>query len=261
MLGLVTHARNARLLALALAAAIGLAAATLATIAPGAADADHKRRARSAASCDDIRATAADTSIRTIRRSLRCLINAERRSRGLPRLRYNGRLRRAGYRHARDMARREYFSHTTPGGRDFVERAMRARYVRSSSRGWLLGENLAWGRGERSSARRIFRAWMRSRAHRRNILRRDFREIGIGVTRGAPVGSDRDAVTVAAEFGRHRSRRARASSLARKKRIWRRHHRIVHAKLRERCGADDPEDRGCRILDDRNEKYHRLLER
>lgn len=186
--------------------AVALTATALTALAPAAADAGSKRTARYAASCKNAHATAATASVSSVRHSTLCLVNAERRSRGLPRLRHNSRLRRAAERHARDMVRRGYFSHDTPSGTDFVQRVVRARYVTRRSANWLLGENLAWGSGSRSSARNIMRAWMRSQGHRRNILRRGFREIGIGIVRGAPVDGVEESLTYVTEFGTRRRR-------------------------------------------------------
>ena len=45
------------------------------------------------------------------------------------------------------------------------------------------------------------RGWMNSPPHRRNMLDRGFREIGIGVALGAP-GSNDPGATYATEFGR-----------------------------------------------------------
>ena len=49
------------------------------------------------------------------------------------------------------------------------------------------GENIAWGSGSRSTPRSIVRAWMASDGHWANILSAAFRDIGIGVSPGAPV--------------------------------------------------------------------------
>jgi uncharacterized protein YkwD len=58
----------------------------------------------------------------------------------------------------------------------------------SGARGWYVGENIAYGSGDRSSPRSIGSAWMNSPPHRANILRASFREIGIGLASGTPVG-------------------------------------------------------------------------
>ena len=66
--------------------------------------------------------------------------------------------------------------------------------------GWALGENLAWGTGRLATPREIMRAWMDSPGHRANIVKRSYREIGIGVVTGVP--SDRGAgATYTADFG------------------------------------------------------------
>jgi len=62
-----------------------------------------------------------------------------------------------------------------------------------------VGENIAYGSGDRSSPRSIGAAWMNSPPHRANILRASFREIGIGLASGTPV-SVRGA-TYTTDFG------------------------------------------------------------
>jgi uncharacterized protein YkwD len=136
-----------------------------------------------------------------VRDATLCLINAERRRRGLPRLRFNRRLAKAAVRHARDMARHDYFAHDSRDGRNFVDRIRRSGYIRRSSGGWALGENLAWGSGSLASPRAIVRAWMNSPGHRSNILNRRFREIGVAHTLDAPVAGATRAATYVTDFG------------------------------------------------------------
>jgi uncharacterized protein YkwD len=78
-----------------------------------------------------------------------------------------------------------YFDHTTPGGVSFVDRILAAHYVKASD-GWTLGENLAWGTGDLSSPAGIMDAWMKSPDHKANILKRAYREVGIGIRLGVP---------------------------------------------------------------------------
>ena len=133
-------------------------------------------------------------------RATLCLLNRERRAHGLPRLSANGQLRIAGERHALDMVRRDYFSHTAPGGTSFVSRIKDTSYIRPDA-GWSVGENLAWGAGRSSTPRSIMRQWMNSPGHRANILRRGYRQIGIAVVRGVPVAGIAGGATYATEFG------------------------------------------------------------
>jgi uncharacterized protein YkwD len=148
-------------------------------------------RAEAATPCSD---SAAATQ-RTL-----CLVNAERRAHALPPLVASNRLRRAAARHGRDMVARRYFAHVSPGGGDVRRRVARTGYLRDSS-AWMLGENIAWGAGERATPRAIVAAWMASPGHRANILRRSFREIGIAVVAGAPLASFDDAATYVTDFG------------------------------------------------------------
>lgn len=142
----------------------------------------------------------ASSSLHAAQRATLCLLNNERHKRHLQTLRFNHRLELAGLRHARDMVRRNYFSHTEPSGLDFVHRIMLTHYVPPASH-WFLGENLAWGDQRGSTPREITRAWMASPAHRHNILTAGFREIGIAIVIGAPVRGVRHATTYATEFG------------------------------------------------------------
>jgi uncharacterized protein YkwD len=129
-----------------------------------------------------------------------CLVNAERTQRGMRPLRINRRLSRAATRHAGDMVRRTYFSHDSLSGASFVDRIRKAGYLRGP-RGWVVGENLAWGTGDRSSPAAIVQAWMNSPGHRANILQRRFREVGIGMVMAAPEELPGPAATYATDFG------------------------------------------------------------
>jgi uncharacterized protein YkwD len=86
------------------------------------------------------------------------------------------------------MARRNFFSHVTPGGADLGDRLRRAGYGRPGA-GWRAGENLGWGTGPRATPAALVAAWLASPEHRRNMLRRSYRELGVGVARGEPTGA------------------------------------------------------------------------
>ena len=139
-------------------------------------------------------------SLAAAERATLCLLNRERRSRGLRGLRANSKLRLAGERHALDMVRRDYFSHTAPGGTSFVSRIRETDYIRPDA-AWNVGENLAWGAGSSSTPRSIVRSWMNSPGHRANILKGAYRQIGIAIVRGVPVRGVGDGATYATEFG------------------------------------------------------------
>lgn len=116
-------------------------------------------------------ATASTTA--TMEAQVVTLVNRERaRARCRP-LVVDSRLVRAARGHSLDMARRNYFAHTTPAGVTFSTRITRAGYRWSRA-----GENIAGGQ---RTAADVMRAWMRSPGHRANILNCRFRHIGVGV--------------------------------------------------------------------------------
>jgi uncharacterized protein YkwD len=100
------------------------------------------------------------------------LVNRERARAGCGRVRTDERLRRAARGHSRDMAERNFFSHTSPDGRSPWDRAGAAGYDRA------IGENIAKGQRTPES---VMSAWMNSEGHRRNILNCDARATGVGL--------------------------------------------------------------------------------
>jgi uncharacterized protein YkwD len=136
--------------------------------------------------CASMRVTPAEAGTQQLVASTLCLINAQRARYGVRPLRLSQQLSAAARRHAADMERRHYFSHTSRDGSSFVDRIRRTGYFRRIS-SWYVGENLAWGAGpNRSSPRGIVAAWMGSPPHKQNMLNSRFREVGIGVVEGAP---------------------------------------------------------------------------
>jgi uncharacterized protein YkwD len=131
-------------------------------------------------------------------RTTLCLLNKERASRGLRKLRADARLRRAADRHAGDMVAKRYFDHDSKSGASFVTRIKRTGWTRAR-RSWTVGENLGYGSGALATPRSMVRAWMHSSGHRANILGRQFKMIGIGVADGAPTGGG--GATYATDFG------------------------------------------------------------
>jgi uncharacterized protein YkwD len=151
--------------------------------------------------CPSADATPASATKREILRATLCALNRERAHHGLRKVRINRKLSRAARRHARDMARRNYFSHDTLGGGTFVDRIRSAGYLKGAHN-WIVGENLAWGSRAYSRPSSIMAMWMKSPGHRANILNGSFREIGIGLAYDAPVHrGGKPACTYATDFG------------------------------------------------------------
>ena len=146
----------------------------------------------------DLRPTS--ETLTEVRSSVLCLLNKERSSRGMGKLRGNTKLRRAAERHSRNMAENNFFAHVSPGGSTPVERVKAAGYLSGAS-SWSVGENIAWGEQNLSTPGEIVESWMKSPAHKANILNRSFRHVGIGVAVGAPTGGAGGA-TYTTAFGK-----------------------------------------------------------
>lgn len=155
-----------------------------------------------AGGCRNGAARAAQTSNRNLALATLCLVNAERRRRDLPALRSNLRLRIAAARHASDMAARDYFAHDTPEGRTATQRIAAAGYMRGW-RSWSVGEVLHWASGDRSSPSEALVGLLRSPTHRRLLLSKVYRDVGIAVLATTPNGSANGA-TYVLDLGRRR---------------------------------------------------------
>lgn len=103
-------------------------------------------------------------------------VNRNRREKRLPPLAKNSRLDRAAQAHADDMASRTYYGHASPEGRKVSDRAAAQGYWHMAA-----GENLASGQ---FSVEEVMDGWMKSPAHRENILQRLFTDAGFGVAFG-----------------------------------------------------------------------------
>ena len=139
------------------------------------------------------------------RRATLCLLNARRREAGLRPLTSSTPLARAARAHSEDMGRRRFFAHDTPDGTEPAERITAAGYRRS---GVMVGENLAWGEETAATPAEIVEGWMESPGHRANILRPEFREIGIGLAYEPPEPVSGEVAVYTTNFGGRLSRRS-----------------------------------------------------
>jgi uncharacterized protein YkwD len=106
-----------------------------------------------------------------------CLVNQVRTKRGLEPLVAPSSLARSAARKSADILRCDQFSHEACG-REFTYWIERVGY---GGCGWA--ENIAYGTGSFATPRSIFRGWMNSSGHRRNILG-SYDDIGIGLQVG-----------------------------------------------------------------------------
>jgi uncharacterized protein YkwD len=104
-------------------------------------------------------------------------INAQRDQRNLQPLRLSRRLSDAADQHTREMGAEGYFSHDSADGGSFWQRVRRF-YPCAGYSACMAGENILWSTAGIDAARAI-KLWMHSPGHRRNILYKRWREIGI----------------------------------------------------------------------------------
>lgn len=174
----------------------------IATIPYGAPSASEASQLHAARACRDANLIAADakTRQRAIKAVL-CLVNQERGTHGVAVLHTSKRLARAAARHSAAMVARGYFGHRFPGSSELRQRARRTGYVQARSSP-LLGETLAWGCGLSASPAELVMSFMNSPPHRRTMLSRRYRDLGIGFALGAPVAVADQAAMLTLNFGR-----------------------------------------------------------
>lgn len=104
-------------------------------------------------------------------------VNAVRSDSGLGALTLSDPLTREAQAHACDMAKRGYFSHTSPDGGTMEDRLRRARLT-GMCRG---AENIARGQADINA---VMHSWMGSTGHRRNLLDNRLSQVGFGLGPG-----------------------------------------------------------------------------
>lgn len=106
------------------------------------------------------------------------LLNKDRKKHGLPPVCMQEDLREVARKHSRDMARKDYFSHTNLHGKSPGDRLKSARVTDAVS-----GENLAKIGGFARPTIRAEIGLMNSPGHRANILNESYNSVGIGVVK------------------------------------------------------------------------------
>ena len=147
-------------------------------------------------------AAAQHTHARLAARSVLAEINAVRAQHGLRALRLVHPLSAAAGQHSSEMGVRGYFSHDSADGTTFWKR-VEGYYGSNGYRYWSVGENLLWSSGTLTPEAAVS-MWMNSPPHRKNLLDRHWRQVGLsvkqfaaapGVYQGLPVA------IVTADFG------------------------------------------------------------
>jgi uncharacterized protein YkwD len=159
----------------------------------------QERGVAGSGACTSTSANPSPSNLGALSSSILCLLNAERRGKGLAPLRSNAALARAAKSWANTMVARRFFAHES-GHSTVLSRVKKTGYVHGN---WSLGENLAWGSGALATPRAIVNGWMHSPGHRANILHGAFRDIGIAIKLGAPGQGLSGGATYVTDFGKH----------------------------------------------------------
>jgi uncharacterized protein YkwD len=117
------------------------------------------------------------------------LTNKERARENLPPLKVNALLCQAARGHSANMVRKGVMDHVLDGKKP-MQRAKDAGYVPS-----VIAENIYWG-AEKEKVADAVKWWMKSPAHKVNILHKEFTEIGLGIVR-----ADKDKLVLTQLFG------------------------------------------------------------
>jgi uncharacterized protein YkwD len=136
------------------------------------------------------------------------LVNKERATRHLSKLTVNTKLMKAARAHSTQMGRKQYFTHKSASGQSWSKRIIRFGYKKRGYRYWKVGENLFWGAGLYSSPVNVVDEWMASRAHRKVILTKVFRNAGVGAVKcsGGYGGCTEDVWFFTLDLGRRIAR-------------------------------------------------------
>lgn len=108
------------------------------------------------------------------------LANAERRRAGRPALKASSKLRKAARAQAAEMILGNFVGHHTRGGFDFGDRIRAFMPDFEDLRGENAARDRKGGASAKAQSQRLFKQWLDSRRHRRNLIRTEYRFISSG---------------------------------------------------------------------------------
>lgn len=125
-------------------------------------------------------------SIKRQLRIMRCMHNFARKKKGRKPLRKRGKLQWSATQKTREILECQDFSHDACG-RDAFYWIRRTGFMSGC---YGVNENISYGSGWKGSVRNVMSGWLHSDGHRRALLTRRHRFIGIGLARGSYQGYD-----------------------------------------------------------------------
>ena len=133
---------------------------------------DSSGKAGSTGTTDSTGSTGTVSTVNSMEKQVASLTNSERKAKGLSALTLDNQLSKLARLKAEDMAKKGYFSHTSPTYGSAFD--MMNKYGVSYR---TAGENIAKGQ---KTAESVMNGWMNSSGHRANILSSAYTNIGVG---------------------------------------------------------------------------------
>lgn len=133
---------------------------------------DSSGTAGSTGTTDSTGSTGTVSTVNSMEKQVASLTNSERKAKGLSALTLDSQLSKLARIKAEDMAKKGYFSHTSPTYGSAFD--MMNKYGVSYR---TAGENIAKGQ---KTAESVMNGWMNSSGHRANILSSAYTNIGVG---------------------------------------------------------------------------------
>jgi uncharacterized protein YkwD len=151
------------------------------------------------------------TNIPAIEAATLCLINALRKADHRHSLRLNADLHTVAVGQASEMVLGDYFGDDNRAGQTPLQRIVDSSYPAHAAR-VSTAQNIGWGTGPDATPAAMVQAWLLSPPHRKIILTKGYRDIGIGVTPATPASVTAGALgaTYTVEFGVRRKLTAAA---------------------------------------------------
>jgi len=135
------------------------------------------------------------------RKAVLCLLNRERKQRGLRELDRSKKLQAASQNHNDYMQNKNCFSHQCRGEASLTGRLQKVDWLGGGLSAWAYGENIAWGSRSYGTPESIVKHWMNSSGHRANILSSRFDEVGVGYTKGTISSRGANGSIMTTNFG------------------------------------------------------------
>jgi uncharacterized protein YkwD len=160
--------------AASLVALVAMALLAMALLGPSADPA-------AAAKCPKAEALPGNASKEQLAEAIQCLIGKERRKADLKKLDAVGSLTRVAEKHTKVMIEKDCLDHRCDGEKSLEDRIVNSGYPIPGGR-YGFGEVTGCSRTPQA----MVNAWMDSRVHRKRILGKDYRDVGIGAGKGKP---------------------------------------------------------------------------